>query len=134
MPKGSTQVAAVKRIDTTFRQLNARMPTGLVWPSTVESAAMTDLDEFKQYYALADKLYEMMSPEQILECLRMLALHLADYRLRFGVVERLDLLELVGATELTDEQTQLLKDGMQLLVGYLGAVRADWDDEDVSIH
>jgi hypothetical protein len=104
MPKGSTQVAAVKRIDTTFRQLNARMPTGLVWPSTVESAAMTDLDEFKQYYALADKLYEMMSPEQILECLRMLALHLADYRLRFGVVERLDLLELVGATELTDEQ------------------------------
>jgi len=53
---------------------------------------------------------------------------------RFGVVERRDLLELVGATELTDEQTQLLKDGMQLLVGYLGAVRAGWDDEDAPIH
>jgi len=95
---------------------------------------MTDLDEFKQYYALADKLYEMMTSEQILECLRMLALHLADYRLRFGVVERRDLLELVGATELTDDQTQLLKDGMQLLVGYLGAVRAGWDDDNLPIH
>jgi len=76
----------------------------------------------------------MMSPEQILECLRMVALHLADYRLRFGIVERRDLLELVGATELTDEQTQLLKDGMQLLVGYLGAVRAGWDDDNLPIH
>ena len=51
------------------------------------------------------------------------ALYLADYRARFGVVERRDLLELVGATELTDEQTRLLREGMQLLVGYLGAVR-----------
>ena len=94
----------------------------------------SDFDEFKQYYELADQLYEMMTAEQILESLRMLALHLADYRARFGVVERRDLLELVGATELTDEQTRLLKDGMQLLVGYLGAVRAGWDDEDAPIH
>ena len=71
-----------------------------------------------------------MTPQQILERLRMLALHLADYRLRFGVVERRDLLDLVGATELTDEQTQLLKDGMQLLVGYLASVRDGWDEED----
>ena len=61
--------------------------------------------------AVADKLYEMMAPEQILETLRMLVVHVADYRLRFGVVERRDLLELVGAMELTDEQTQLRKDG-----------------------
>ena len=70
---------------------------------------MTDLEEFKQYYALADQLFEMMTPVQILECLHMLALHLADYRARFGVVERRDVLELVGATVLTDEQTLLLK-------------------------
>jgi hypothetical protein len=94
----------------------------------------SDLDDFKQYYALADQLYETMPSEQILECLRMLALHLADYRARFGVVERRDLLELVGVTELTDEHTNLLKDGIQLLVGYLGAVRAGWDDEDAPIH
>ena len=54
----------------------------------------SDLDELSQCYALADKLYEMMLPEQIQECLRMLALHLADYRPRFEVVERRDLLDL----------------------------------------
>ena len=64
----------------------------------------------------------------------MLALHLADYRARFGVVERRDLLGLVRTGELTDEQTQPLKDGMQLLVGYLGAVRAGWDDECAPMH
>ena len=37
----------------------------------------SDIDEFKQYYALADQLYETMTSEQILETLRMLALHLA---------------------------------------------------------
>jgi len=102
--------------------------------ATCLGTPMTDFDQFKQYYALADKLYEIMTPEQILETLRMLALHLADYRARFGIVERRDLLELVGATELTNEQTQLLKDGMQLLVGYLGAVRAGWDDDEAAIH
>ena len=64
----------------------------------------------------------------------MLALYLADYRARFGVVERRDLLELAGATELTDEQTRLPRKGMQLLVCYLGGVRGGWDEEDALMH
>jgi len=52
------------------------------------------------------------------------ALYLADYRARFGVVERRDLLELVGVTELTDEQTRLLRKGMQLLVA--SWVQCEW--------
>ncbi len=64
---------------------------------------MTDLDEFKSYCALADQLFEAMTPDQVLECLRMLALHLADYRSRFGQIPRQDLLELAGANELTDD-------------------------------
>ena len=75
-----------------------------------------------------------MTPDQILECLRMLALHLADYRSRFGEIPRRDLLDLAGATELTDEHAQLLKDGMQLLVGYLASVRDGWEDDDAPIH
>jgi hypothetical protein len=88
----------------------------------------------RSYYAVTGHLYETMTSEQTRESRRTLALHLADYRARFGVVERRDLLELVGAMELTDEQTQLPKVGMQLLVGYLAAVPAGWDDEDAPIH
>jgi len=54
-----------------------------------------------------------MTPDQILECLRMLALHLADYWSRFGEIPKQDLLDLAGATELTDDHAQLLMDGMQ---------------------
>ncbi len=90
---------------------------------------MTDLDEFKSYCDLADQLYAAMTPERIIECLRMLALHLADYRSRFGEIPRQDLLDLLGATELNDEQTRLLRDGMELLVGYLASVREGWEGE-----
>ena len=94
---------------------------------------MTDLDEFKSYCDLADQLFKAMTPDQILECLRMLALHLADYRLRFGQIPRQDLLELAGATEFTDDHAQILKDGLQLLVGYLASVRDGWED-DAPVH
>ncbi len=95
---------------------------------------MGALEEFKSYCALADQLIEAMTPEQIVECLRMLALHLADYRSRFGEIPRQDLLDLAGATELRDDRADLLKDGIQLLVGYLASVRDEWEDEDAPIH
>ena len=64
---------------------------------------MSDFDEFKSYYALADKLMQAMSPEQLADCLRVLALHLGDYRLRFGEIPGQDLLALLGTTEITHE-------------------------------
>ena len=94
---------------------------------------MSDFDEFKSYYALADQLIEAMTRDQTIECLRMLALHLADYRTRFGHIPQQDLLDLAGAPELRDDHAQLLRDGTQLLVGYLAAVRDGWEDEDVPI-
>jgi hypothetical protein len=45
-----------------------------------------------------------MMPEQLAETPRLLALHLADYRSRFGEIPRPDLLDLLGATEIKDEK------------------------------
>jgi hypothetical protein len=45
---------------------------------------MSDFDEFKSYYALVDPLMSAMTPEQLADCLRILALHLEDYRIGFG--------------------------------------------------
>ena len=47
---------------------------------------LSDFDEFKSYHALADQLTQAMVPEQLADCLRILALHVADYRLRFGEI------------------------------------------------
>jgi hypothetical protein len=58
----------------------------------------------------------------------MLALHLADDRSRYGWIPRQDLLGLLDATEVNNDQATLLRDGVELLVGYLAAVRDGWED------
>jgi len=42
---------------------------------------VSDFDEFKSYYALADNLMAAMTQEQLADCLRVLALHVGtiDY-------------------------------------------------------
>jgi hypothetical protein len=79
-------------------------------------------------------LIDAMDKEQVSECLRVMAVHLAEYQRRFGEIPRQDLLELAGATEVSDQQARLLRDGMELLVGYLGSAREGWDDEEGPIH
>jgi hypothetical protein len=49
---------------------------------------VSDFDEFKSYYALANKLMAAMKREQLGDCLRVLGLHVGDYRLRFGATSR----------------------------------------------
>ncbi len=95
---------------------------------------MSDIDEFKSYCALANRLIDSLTKEQLAECLRVVAVHLADYQRRFGEIPRPDLLELAGATELNDDQARLVRDGMELLVGYLASVRDGLEDEDGPIH
>ena len=73
-----------------------------------EKDTVSDFDEFKSYYALADRLMAAMTPEQLADCLRILALHIADYRLRFGEIPGQDLLGLLGTTEISDDQARIL--------------------------
>ena len=95
---------------------------------------MSDFDEFKSYYALADKLMAAMTPEQLADCLRILAFHIGDYRLRFGKIPGQDLLALLGTTKISDAQARMLREGLEVLVGYLASVRDGWEDEDAPIH
>jgi hypothetical protein len=95
-----------------------------------EGFPVSDFAEFKTYYVLAGNLIDELSKEQLAECARLLALHIADYQQRFGDIPRGDLLSLLGTVELTDEQCRLLRDGMQILAGYLGSMRDTQDEED----
>jgi hypothetical protein len=64
-----------------------------------------------------------MAPEQLADCLRILALHIGDYRLRFGEIPGQDLLTLLRTTEISYDQARILREGMEVLVGYLATVR-----------
>jgi hypothetical protein len=95
---------------------------------------VSDFDEFKSYYALAGKLMAEMSPEQLADCLRVVALHVGDYRLRFGEIPGQDLLGLLGTTEISDDQARILREGIEVLVGYLASVRDGWEEKDTPVH
>jgi hypothetical protein len=64
-----------------------------------------------------------MAPEQLADCLRILALHIGDYRLRCGEIPGQDLLTLLRTTEISYDQARILREGMEVLVGYLATVR-----------
>jgi hypothetical protein len=95
---------------------------------------VSDFDEFKSYYALADKLMGTMTPEQLADCLRILALHVGDYRLRFGEIPGQDFLALIGTSEISDDQARILREGMEVLVGYLASMRDRGESDDAPIH
>lgn len=89
---------------------------------------MTTLTQFKDLYSLADGLIAEVSKDQLAEVARMLALHVAHHAQRHGDIPAPNLLVLLGVVELSDQQTQLLRDGMEVLVGYLGVFR-DMDQD-----
>jgi hypothetical protein len=77
---------------------------------------------------------EAMTPEQLADCLRILALHVGDYRLRFGEIPGQDFLALLGTTKISDNQARILRAGMEVLVGYLATVRDGCEGEDEPVH
>jgi len=83
---------------------------------------MADLSSLQQYYRLADALIENASKEQFAECARLLALNLAHYQDLYGEVPLGETLAILDASEPNDDQSKLLADGMEILVGVLGNV------------
>jgi len=84
---------------------------------------MDPFDQFEAYATIADQLINELSKPQVAECARMLALHVPDYRQRFGEIPHADLLHLGDVVQIGDAQAALLRDGMEVLVGHLGNVR-----------
>lgn len=83
---------------------------------------MTDLSLFSEYNKLADMLIGQASKDQIAECARLLALNLAHYQSKYGELPLEETLAMVDADEPNDAQAAMLANGMENLVGVLGAV------------
>jgi hypothetical protein len=92
------------------------------------------LKEFKEYYSLSSKLIKEVSKEDLGEVSRIMALQLADYQQRFGKIPDCDLLGLLGIVEISEEHAKLLRDGMQILIRHLGAIKDEPDEEDGTLH
>ncbi len=89
---------------------------------------MTDISAFAQYNKLADMLITQASKDQIAECARLLALNVAHYQMKYGDLPLEETLAMIDADEPNDDQAKLLANGMENLVGVLGAVCSGLDE------
>lgn len=83
---------------------------------------MSDFATFKQYYNLADQLIEQSSKDDIAETSRLLAMNLAHYQSKYGVLPLEETLSMIDMEQPNDGQIKLLSDAMEILVGVLGNV------------
>jgi len=74
------------------------------------------------YLAALDALIEQASKEEIAEVARVLALHVAHYRQRYGDVSIEESLEMLRTEKVCDEMAKTLADGFGVLVEVLKAL------------
>jgi len=90
---------------------------------------MSDFATFKQYYNLADQLFENSSKDDIAETARLLAMNIAHYQMKYGALPLEDTLAFIGSGKPSDAQIDLLASSMEILVGVLGTVVTGIDQE-----
>jgi hypothetical protein len=83
---------------------------------------MADLSTFDQYSKLADLLIAKVGKEDVAECARLLAMNVAHYQMKYGELPLDEKLAMIGMHKPSEEQIQLMTDGMEILVGVLGNV------------
>ncbi|CAH1905356.1 conserved hypothetical protein [Candidatus Nitrotoga sp. HW29] len=83
---------------------------------------MTDLVELAHYYNLADQLIEKASKQDIAETARLLAVNLAHYKMKYGELPLDETLAMIDMDKPNSEQTQMLVNGMETLIGVLGNI------------
>ena len=90
----------------------------------LDRAMNEDLQKFVTYLGVSDTLIEQASKEEIAEVARVLALHVAHYRQRFGDVPIEESLEMLRTERVSDEQAKVLADGFGVLVEVLKSLGA----------
>ena len=73
-------------------------------------------------YALADRLIDGASKEDVAEAARLLALNVAHYQLKYGAMPFENFAGMLRANDIDAETAELLSAGMQNLVGAIGQV------------
>ena len=84
-----------------------------------------DLQSFREYYHLADKLINQATKDELAEVARLLAINCAHYESKYGE-QLLDQTIDLASTDQPDAATaKLLNAGMQTLCGVLAYVTGD---------
>ncbi len=83
---------------------------------------MADLTLFRQYLDLADQLAKVASKEDLAECARLLAMNVAHYESKYGLLSLDETLSMLATEEPNQAQVALMTRGMETMVGVLGGI------------
>ncbi len=81
-----------------------------------------DFQNFVAYLGASDTLIEQATKEKVAEVARVLALHVAHYRVRYGDVSIEESLQMLRTEKISDEQAKILAHGFAVLVEVLKAL------------
>jgi hypothetical protein len=81
-----------------------------------------DFQRFVAYVGASDTLIEQATKEEVAEVARVLALHVAHYRQRYGDVSLEESLQMLRTETVSDEMAKTLADGFGVLVEVLKAL------------
>jgi hypothetical protein len=78
---------------------------------------MDDIDDFRTFYELADRIISEASKDDVAEAARLLALNVAHYQLKYGALPLENFAGVHRADDIDAKTAELLSAGMQKLVG-----------------
>lgn len=93
-----------------------------------------DLSTFADYYRVADALVDRATKEELAEAGRLLAMHVAYYRERYGPVPDDQVYRCMTETEITDEDRKHLEASTMFFAETVALVIADRPEVTPSTH
>jgi len=89
---------------------------------------MATLLELSHLYNLTDQLIEKATKQEIAETARLLAVNLSHYQMKYGELPLDETLAMIAIEKPNAEQTEMLVNGMNNLVGVLANVVMGLDE------
>jgi hypothetical protein len=89
---------------------------------------MDDIDDFRTFYELADRIIADATKDDVAEAARLLALNVVRYQLKYGALPFENFADMLRAQTIDLETARLLSAGMQNLVGAFGQILGIADD------
>jgi hypothetical protein len=90
---------------------------------------MDNLAKLQQYLQLTDNLVELADKNELAECVRLLAMDIAHYKMKYGELPLEEPFAITYAEELNDQQRELVISSMETMVGVLGSAVQGLDEK-----
>lgn len=83
---------------------------------------MLDMEKFKQTLQVCDQLINIVTKDDLAECVRLLAINIAHYESVHGALPLDETLEMAYAEEPNQAQIDLMTRGMDTVIGILSGI------------